>query len=51
MLHLLQGAVSPIVDLEKSIRSWYSISCRLREPPRRRDLKMEEMEAKGASLS
>lgn len=44
MLHLLQGAINPIVNLEKYVKSWHSISCRLREPSRKRAMKMEEIE-------
>lgn len=51
MLHLLQMAVSPSLGLEKCLLSWYSISCKLREPPRKRALKIEEMELEDHFLS
>ena len=44
MLHLLQGAVNPDQNLERCVESWYSISCKLRESPRKRGLRMEEIE-------
>ena len=46
MLHLLQRGVNPKLSLEKSIEEWYSISCALREPPRERVSKIEEIESK-----
>lgn len=51
MLHLLQMAVNPALNLEKCLLDWYSISCRLREAPRKRGLKIEEMEFGGPFLS
>lgn len=46
MLHLLQTAVSPTLRLEQCVKNWHRISCSLREPPRRRGLKIEEIEPK-----
>lgn len=44
MLHLLQRAVSPVLDLEESLKAWFSISCMLRESRRKRALKIEVIE-------
>ena len=45
MLHLLQRTVSPALCLRKSVENWLEISCALRESPRKRDMKMEDIEA------
>jgi hypothetical protein len=44
MLHLLQRTVSPALSLKESVEDWYQVSCGLREAPRRRDLKLENLE-------
>jgi len=45
MLHLFQRTVSPMLSLGQSVENWLSISCALREAPRERAMKMEEIEA------
>jgi len=44
MLHLLRSAVNPKLGLQESLQNWPSISMQLREPPRRRTLRFEELE-------
>ena len=51
MLHLLQRAVSPAISLKESVQDWFAISRLLREPPRKRGIKIEEMESPKAALS
>ena len=45
MLHLFQRVVGPTLSLRHSVDNWLSISCALREAPRERTMKMEEIEA------
>ena len=42
---MLQQTVSPTLCLRKSVDNWFEISCALRESPRKRTAKMEEIEA------
>lgn len=44
MLHLLQRAVSPWLNLQESLKAWHAISDMLREAPRKRVLKIAEIE-------
>lgn len=45
MLHLLQQTLGPALSLKQSVNNWFDISCALRESPRERAMKMEEIEA------
>lgn len=44
MLHLLQRTVSPAFRLQKSVEDWYDTSRLLREAPRKRRLKIAEIQ-------
>ena len=44
MLHLLQRTVSPRFRLQKCVEDWYDMSRLLREPPRKRSLKIAEIQ-------
>ena len=44
MLHLLQRTVSPALSLRQSVRQWWEICNALREPPRKRILKIGGLE-------
>ena len=50
LLHLLQRSVGPALSLKHSVAHWYGISCDLREAPRRRPTKLEQLEEPGCIL-
>jgi len=41
MLHLLRQALNPALRLKECVEEWPTISRMLREPPRKRGLKIE----------
>jgi hypothetical protein len=51
MLGLVRQALRPSLGLQHSVEDWYSISCLLREPPRRRAMQVETITKKSTFLS
>lgn len=51
MLHLLKGAVNPLLTLEHCMKDWFNISFSLRESSRKRCLQVEKFENEGLFLS
>ncbi len=51
MLHILKRAVTPPLSLRGCLNDWADISYRLREPPRRRTPRIEQIEEQIGLLS